>query len=94
MNVEQQNAFLLNLLNRLYMELGVYLSFAEFVKLMVGSKDVEEILAKCRRDPNLQLQVESYVQALSAALPLGEEVDPDSAVRAFLLQWNGQQKPD
>jgi hypothetical protein len=64
MKTEEQVAALFTLVSRIYLELGVYLSFAEYIRLIVGDQDVEDTLAKCRLDPALQTHVNSYLRAL------------------------------
>ncbi|MGA7340013.1 MAG: hypothetical protein WBE72_14285 [Terracidiphilus sp.] len=94
MNEAEQNAYLLGLLKNLYLELGIYLTFAELVKQIVGQNEVDDILAKVRRDPDLAESVASYLQVFSLTLSHSAEVDPDLALQAFLSQWRAQGKPN
>jgi hypothetical protein len=93
MNIERQVAALFTLVSRLYLELGVYFSFAEYIRLIVGGPDVEETLKKCRLDPALQSHVNSYLRALLVKLAQDEELDQDYALE-FLKQWTPQGKPN
>jgi hypothetical protein len=94
MNEAEQNAYLLNLVKALSQELGVYLTFAEVVKMIVGEGDVNEMLAKVRRDPDLVSHVETYFQFLSATLSASGAMDPEIALQAFLSQWNTRGRPN
>jgi hypothetical protein len=93
MKTEEQVAALFTLVSRLYLELGVYLSFAEYIRLIVGGQDVEDTLAKCRLDPALQTHVSSYLRALAVKISQGEELNLDSALE-FLKQWTPKGKPN
>ncbi len=94
MNEAEQNAYLLNLVKALSQELGVYLTFAEVVKMIVGEGEVDDMLAKVRRDPDLGTHVETYFQLLSASLSGKGAMDPEIALQAFLAQWNTRGKPN
>lgn len=89
-----QNSYLLNLVKALSVELGVHLTFAEVVKSIVGDGEVEEMLAKVRRDPDLASHVESYFQFLSATLAEPGSIDPEMAFQAFLQQWSARGRPN
>lgn len=90
----EQRSYFLNSLRGLYRELGVYLMFAEVVKLIVGENEVDDMLAKVRQDPDLQNHVDSYFQVLSASLLQSSEIDPEMALQAFISQWNARSKPN
>jgi hypothetical protein len=94
MNEAERDAYSLNLLRSLFRELGVYLTFTEVVKLIVGDGQVDEMLAKVRSDPELQGHVDSYMQVLSAALSDSVAVDPNRALEVFLSQWNAKGQPN
>ncbi len=94
MNEAERNSYLLHLVKTLAQELGVYLTFAEVVKMIVGEGEVDEMLAKVRRDPDLGGHVETYFQLLSAALSGTGKLDPDMALQAFLSQWNARGRPN
>jgi hypothetical protein len=94
MNQAEQNAYLLNLVKTLSQELGVYLTFAEVVRMIVGEGEVNEMLAKVRRDPDLGNHVETYFQFLSATLSASGAMDPDVALQALLAQWNTRGRPN
>ena len=94
MNIREQNDYLFNLMQRLYLELGVYIVFTEFVKSLVGDRDVDQILGQCRRDPALESFVVSYCEVFQAALPVSEKLDPDQAMREFVLQCQTKGRPD
>jgi hypothetical protein len=87
MTLEKQNEFLLSLVNRLYVELGAYVSFLEWVKLLAEGEDIDGILAKCRRDPALQIHVDATLRDLSAKLIQSDQFEPDRAYREFLERW-------
>jgi hypothetical protein len=90
----EQNAYLLSLVKALSQELGVYLTFAEVVKMIVGEAEVDDMLAKVRRDPDLGNHVETYFQFLSATLSASGAMDPQIALQALLSQWNTRGKPN
>lgn len=90
----EQRSYFLNSLRGLYRELGVYLTFVEVVKLVVGENEVDDMLAKVRQDPDLQNHVDSYFQILSASLAQPSGIDPDMALQAFVAQWNAHGKPN
>ena len=94
MNTEEQNAFLFNLLNRLYFELGVYRVFVEFGRLSIGDKALEEKLTQARQDPALRKHVDSYCEGLAASLRLSRGIDPNQVVREFLSQLGSKEKPN
>lgn len=94
METEKQVAALFALVSRLYTELGVYLSFAEYIKLIVGGQDVEDTLKKCRLDPALQSHVNLCLRVLAVKLAQGEDVNADQAYLEFLRQWTPKGKPN
>jgi hypothetical protein len=94
MNEAERNDYHLHLLSSLFRELGVYLTFTEVVRMIVGDGQVEEMLAKVRSDPDLQGHVDSYMQILAAALSDSVAVDPDTALQTFLAQWNAKGRPN
>lgn len=94
MNTEEQNAFLLKLLHRLYFELGVYRVFVEFGRLSIGEEALEKLLLEARQNPALREHVDSYFEGFAASLPLSGGIDPNQALREFLSQLGSKQKPN
>ena len=94
MNTEDQNAFLLKLLHRLYFELGVYRVFVEYGRLSMGDESLESILRDARQNTTLQTHVDSYCEGLSASLHLSHGIDPDQALREFLARFDSREKPN
>jgi hypothetical protein len=94
MNPEEQNEFLLRLLNRLYFELGVYRVFVEFGRLSIGDENLENILAQARQDPLLKEYVDSSCEGLAASLHLSGSIDPNQVIREFLSQLGSKGKPN
>lgn len=92
MDREKQNEFLLSLLNRLYFELGAYVSFFEWVRLVSEGEDIDGILSQCRLDPALRSHVDATLLELSAKLTGTDELDPDQAYREFLERWTPKGK--
>jgi hypothetical protein len=94
MTLEKQNEFLLSLVDRLYLELGAYVAFLEWVKLLAEGEDVEAILTQCRLDSALRSHVDATLQNLSAKLIQSEQLAPDRAYREFLERWTPKGKPN
>jgi hypothetical protein len=94
MNTEEQNGFLLNLLHRLYFELGVYRVFVEYGRLAMGEVNLEKILREARENKTLREHVDSYFQGLQASLHLSGSIDPNQALREFLTQLGSKGKPN
>jgi hypothetical protein len=94
MTLEEQRDFLLSVLRRLYLELGVYMVFIEFGKLSVGDAEVDKILDAARREPALRSHVNSFVQGFEASLTLSPPVDPEKVLREFLSLLSSKEKPN
>jgi hypothetical protein len=94
MTIEEQRDYLLSVLRRIYLELGVYRVFIEFGKLSAGEDGVNKILNEARQDPTLQSHVNSFVQGFEASLALSPPGDPERVVREFLTQFGGTQNPN
>ena len=94
MNEKAQNEYLINLLKVLFQELGVYLAFADTLRLMVGEQEIDKILSDCRSDPiALKTQVESYVQEMLETLPDTGDTTQDW-IQLFLRQWKPTGDPN
>ncbi len=94
MNTEEQNAYLLKLLHRLYFELAVYRVFVEFGRLSIGNEQLEKLLREARENSTLREHVDSYCEGLATSLRLSHGIDPDQALREFLSQVGSKQKPN
>ncbi|MFZ0301887.1 MAG: hypothetical protein WAL75_04350 [Terracidiphilus sp.] len=94
MTIEEQRDYLLSVLRRLYLEVGVYRVFIEFGKLSMGDAAVNEILDEARKNSALLSHVNSFVQGFEASLTLSPHGDPEGVLREFLSQFGGKQKPN
>ena len=90
MDAKQQNEFLSNLVNRLFVDLGAHLSFVLWVKMMVPNEDIYGVRDQARIDPELRKYVDAFLQGLSVSLAESDQLDPDQVYREFLRQWTPQ----
>jgi hypothetical protein len=87
MDIQKQNEFLLSLVSLLLADLGGDLAFLEWVKMVSQGRDIDGVLAQCRRDPVVKPAVDAYLQWLAVQLAQSVQLDPGLAYREFLRQW-------
>jgi len=93
MTDEEQKRFLLGLAKISYRELLVYRAFVEFVRMQIGDQDTNQVLDSARRNPAVSTQLDDGFRVF-VENALQSQVDPEEAVRQWLLSWNPTGKPN
>jgi hypothetical protein len=94
MTPEEQNTYLLKLLDRFHFELGVYLVLVEYAKLAVGAEHIDKLARDARKNPTLRAHAQASIEGVEASLHLSHGNDPDQVLREFLAQFGSKEKPN
>ena len=96
MTEQEKNEFLLNAITHLLRRYLAYYSFAEWVLNQSEDhrKDLEKILANCRREVEKEPGLESKLRSIAVSALQSGEANLDQALTSFLKEWTPKGKPN